>query len=147
MQLSRNVLSKHLKYSKMHLIFISFDWLQMLRTFWSNVQFLCPLTLQTSQRTMVKDLRKIVSSRTLDTPGKSYHLKRNQTPSPRLKHTILRSYIDWRFFVVAALLIKPKQQHGKNQNCFVYKLYGFCCHAYQNKQKKIVIFFICLGLS
>jgi hypothetical protein len=25
-------------------------------------------------------------------------------------------YIKWRFFVVAALLIKVKQQHGKNQN-------------------------------
>jgi hypothetical protein len=26
------------------------------------------------------------------------------------------SYIIWRFFVVATLLIKAKQQHGKNQN-------------------------------
>jgi hypothetical protein len=28
----------------------------------------------------------------------------------------MRSYINCRFFVVASLLIKPKQQHGKNQN-------------------------------
>jgi hypothetical protein len=32
---------------------------------------------------------------------------------PRPKHSILRSYINWRFFVVTALLIKAKQQHGK----------------------------------
>jgi hypothetical protein len=32
------------------------------------------------------------------------------------KQRILRSYIKWRFFVVAALLIKAKQQHGINQN-------------------------------
>jgi hypothetical protein len=48
----------------------------------------------------------------------------------KVKHSILRSYINWRFFVVAALLIKPKQKHF-----FVYKLYGFCCYVYQNKQK------------
>jgi hypothetical protein len=34
----------------------------------------------------------------------------------RPKHNILRSYIKWRFFVDAALLIKVKPQHGKNQN-------------------------------
>jgi hypothetical protein len=34
----------------------------------------------------------------------------------RPKHSILRSYINWRSFVVAALLKQPKQQHGKNQN-------------------------------
>jgi hypothetical protein len=38
-------------------------------------------------------------------------------------------------------LFKAKQKHGKNENKkrFVYKLYGFCCCAYQNK-KKIVVF-------
>jgi hypothetical protein len=64
-----------------------------------------------------------------------------QTDRP--KHSILRSYINWRFFVVATLLIKPKQQHGKSKqkHWFVYKLYGFCCCAYQNKQKLKSSFF------
>jgi hypothetical protein len=35
---------------------------------------------------------------------------------PRPKQSILRSYIKWRFYIVSALLIKAKQQHGKNQN-------------------------------
>jgi hypothetical protein len=42
--------------------------------------------------------------------------------------------IKWRFYVVAALLIKAKQQHGKNQNKNT-GLNGFWCCAYQNKQK------------
>jgi hypothetical protein len=58
---------------------------------------------------------------------------------PRPTHSILlRSYIKWRFFVVPALLIKAKQQYEKYQNKntgFFNKLYGFCCCAYQNKQK------------
>jgi hypothetical protein len=32
------------------------------------------------------------------------------------KNSKLISYINYRFFVVVALLIKPKQQHGKNKN-------------------------------
>jgi hypothetical protein len=35
---------------------------------------------------------------------------------------------------------KLKQKHG-----FLYKLYGFCCCAYQNKQKKNRVFFVMLG--
>jgi hypothetical protein len=41
-------------------------------------------------------------------------------------------------FVVAALLMKAKQQHGLNENkntSFFYNSYEFCCCAYQNKQK------------
>jgi hypothetical protein len=59
---------------------------------------------------------------------------------PRPKHSILRSYINWRVFVIAALLIKPKQQHEKykkQKHWFVYKLYGFCYCAYKNEQKII----------
>jgi hypothetical protein len=38
---------------------------------------------------------------------------------------------------------KSKQKHW-----FFYKLYGFCCCAYQNKQKiKSSFFFVCLGLD
>jgi hypothetical protein len=53
--------------------------------------------------------------------------------------------------VVAALLIKAKQQHGINRNKntgFFYKLNGFCCFAYQNKQKiNSSFFFLRLGLD
>jgi hypothetical protein len=47
---------------------------------------------------------------------KTFHKKWKGLLQPRPKHSILRSYIKWGFFVVAALLIKAKQQHGKNQN-------------------------------
>jgi hypothetical protein len=62
----------------------------------------------------------------------------------RPRHIILRSDINQRFFVVAALLIKPKQHHGKKpkqKHWFVYKFYGFLCSAYQNKQKQNRHFF------
>jgi hypothetical protein len=67
----------------------------------------------------------------------------------RPNHSKLRSYIKWRFFVVAAMLIKPKQQHEKDQNIntslFINCMDFFCC-AYRNKQKnKIVIFMGMLG--
>jgi hypothetical protein len=56
----------------------------------------------------------------------------------RFKHSILRSYIKWRFFVFAALL---KQQNEKNQN----KNTGLFINI---KQKiKSSFFFVCLGLK
>jgi lysylphosphatidylglycerol synthetase-like protein (DUF2156 family) len=56
----------------------------------------------------------------ISTTKPKFHLTQQELPFSliyaRPKHSILRSFINWRFFVVAALLIKPKQQHGKNQN-------------------------------
>jgi hypothetical protein len=37
---------------------------------------------------------------------------------------------------------------SQQQHRFVYKLYGFCCSAYQNKEKKNRhLFLLCLGLA
>jgi hypothetical protein len=55
-----------------------------------------------------------------------------------------------RFFVVAALLITPKQQHGKNQNkntgLFINCM-DFVVVLTKINKKKTVIFFVCLGLG
>jgi hypothetical protein len=62
----------------------------------------------------------------------------------RPKHSILRSYIKWRFFIFAALLIKAKQQHGKNQNkntgLFINCM-DFVVVRTKITKNKIVIFF------
>jgi hypothetical protein len=68
-----------------------------------------------------------------------------------IHHKQTKIVFNLRFFVVATLLTKPKQQHKKKpkqKHWFLYKLYGFCCCAYQNKPKiKLLLFFVYLGLA
>jgi hypothetical protein len=48
--------------------------------------------------------------------GSTHDESNRDESTSRPEHSLLRSYIKRRFFVVAALLIKAKKQHGKNQN-------------------------------
>jgi hypothetical protein len=61
----------------------------------------------------------------------------------RPKHSILRSYINWRFVVVAALLIKAKYQQwktdNKNTGLFINCM-DFVVERTKINKKKIVIF-------
>jgi hypothetical protein len=64
---------------------------------------------------------------------------------PRPKLSKQSSYINWRFFVVAALPIKPKQQHEKAQNkntgLFINCM-DFVVLRTKNKQKITSSFFL-----
>jgi hypothetical protein len=62
---------------------------------------------------------------------------------PRPKHSILWSYIN-TLFCCCCFANKSKTSTWKKsqqKHWFVYKLYGFCWWAYQNKQKIISSFF------
>jgi hypothetical protein len=67
---------------------------------------------------------------------------------PRLKHSILRSYIK---FVVAAVLIKAKYQHSKNDNkntgLFINCMGVVVVRIKINNEKYRNFFLLCLGLA